>query len=103
MSYPVKLTPKAHDDIVGIYNYVLKDGEVTARKQVKYIYDSLENLSDFPCIGKNLNGYLDIVTDYRFIVIHKVYLAFYRFTGEHVEVIRVLRKEQDYLKILGLN
>lgn len=52
MSYKIKISPTAHEDICGIYDYVLKDGESIALNQVDEIYEALSNLSEFPLIGK---------------------------------------------------
>ncbi|MBR1868293.1 MAG: type II toxin-antitoxin system RelE/ParE family toxin [Clostridia bacterium] len=102
MDYTVKLSPKAHNDIKEIYEYVLKDGENIAKKQADAIYNSLERLSVFPFSGKSLEKYVSQPTDYKFIVINKLYIVFYKVEGESVEVVRILRGERDYLNELNL-
>ena len=100
MEFQLRIAPKAQEDIDGIYNYVLKDGESIAKNQVSVIMDALDNLKMFPEIGVTLSNKVSAKSDYRFLVINKVYIAFYKIHKDFVGVYRVLRKEQDYLKIL---
>ena len=74
-----------------------------AKKQVDLIYNAMDNLSEFPKIGKILDNFIEAKTDYRFLVVNKTYLVFYKIVTEEIHIIRVLRGEQDYLNILGLN
>lgn len=102
MNYKIIISPQAHEDILSVYNYVLKDGESIAKKQVSLIYSAIERLSVFPDIGISLNKYISVQTDYLFIVINKLYLAFYKKTKNSINVIRVFRAEQDYITQLNL-
>lgn len=54
MKYKLKISPKSHEDIQSIYNYVKKDGMSVAKKQVNDIYDSLQKVQELPEIGKSL-------------------------------------------------
>ena len=67
----IKITPEAHNDILGIYNYVKKDGEQIAGNQVTYIYDGIEKLSSFPNMGTALQKHVERPTKLRYLVIHK--------------------------------
>lgn len=102
MSYKIKISPTAHEDIRGIYDYVLKDGESIASNQVDEIYDALSALSEFPLIGKELSSYVARKTDYRYIVIRKLYLAFYKIEIDEIKVLRIFRKDVDYIAKLRL-
>lgn len=102
MEYTVKISPQAHDDIRAIRDYIIKDGLEIANKQAAIIYDALGTLAVFPKSGIDLNNYVNEHTDYRFIVIRKIYLAFYKINGNEVEVYRIFRGEQDYINILDL-
>lgn len=97
----IKITPAAHHDILEIYNYIKKDGEQIAKTQVGYIYDGIENLSMFPNIGGALQKFVERFTELRYLVVHKVYIVIYNIT-ENIEVLRVFRKEQDFISILGI-
>lgn len=103
MSLIIKISPQANADIEDIHNYILKDGQSIATEQVKLIYSALENLSLFPNIGTDLSKRISQKTDYKYIVINKIYLAFYTVNDSAVQIYRVIRGEQDYIKILGLN
>lgn len=98
----VRFTPFAHEDIRNIYNYVLKDGETTAQKQVISIYDSIESLGEFPNMGASLQKFVVRSTKLRYLVINKVYIVIYDVT-DAVDVIRVFRKEQDFINDLGIS
>ena len=102
MSFTVRISPKAHEDVAGIYNYIANDSKTAARKQVDLIYNAMDNLSEFPKMGKILDNFIEAKTDYRFIVVNKTYLIFYKIVKEEIHIIRVLKGEQDYLNILGL-
>lgn len=102
MSYKLRISEKAHNDIYNIYRYVLKDGEEIAKKQAHVIYDALKSLEMFPNMGANLSSRVTQKTDYKFLTIKKVYVAFYKIVGDEVRVIRVFRGEQDYLRELGI-
>lgn len=97
----IKLTPEAHNDILKIYQYVKKDGEQIARNQVTYIYDGIENLGTFPQMGTALQKHVERKTTLRYVVIHKIYIIIYDVT-DIVEIIRVFRKDQDFISVLGL-
>lgn len=97
----IKITPEAHNDILGIYNYVKKDGEQIAKNQAGYIYDAIENLGQFPNMGVTLQKFVERPTELRYLVIHKVYIVVYDVT-DAVEILRVFRKDQDFISILGI-
>ena len=98
----IKLTPKAHQDIENIYTYISKDGETIASKQVRLIYKALENLKDFPRLGKDFSKYFNLNYNYRVLSIEKTYLAFYRIEQDQLLIIRILRTSQDYISLLEL-
>lgn len=102
MSYRLRISAQAQSDIESIYNYVLKDGESIAKKQVNVIYSSLENLQLFPEMGVNLSTYTIKKNDYKLLSIKKIYIAFYKIVNDEVRVIRIFRAEQDYLRHLGI-
>ena len=97
----IRITPEAHNDILGIYSYVKKDGEEIARKQVTDIYDGIENLTDFPNIGTPLQKHVERKTDLRYLVIRKVYIVIYEIVGI-VNILRVFRKDQDFISALNI-
>lgn len=97
----IKITPEAHNDILGIYRYVKKDGEQIARNQVTYIYDGIEKLGTFPNMGTALQKHVERPTALRYLVLHKVYIVIYDIT-DAVEIIRVFRKDQDFISILEI-
>ncbi len=97
----IKFTPEAHNDISAIYGYVEKDGESIAKEQVINIYDGIEKLGSFPQMGTALQKLVNRQTTLRYLVIRKVYIVIYDVTG-FVEIIRVFRKDQDFISVLGI-
>ena len=102
MSYKLRISAQAQNDIEAIYKYVLKDGISIAKKQADLIYSSFESLELFPEMGANLSTYTTKKNDYKFLSIKKTYIAFYKIVGDEVRIIRVFRGEQDYLSQLGI-
>ena len=102
MDYIIRMSPKALEDIESICDYVAKDGDDIAKNQAIIIMDAIERLRDFPNIGKSLQNFIEQPTEYKYIVINKVYLAFYLLEDNAVQIVRVFRKEQDYLLHLEL-
>ena len=100
MAFQLKIAPKAQEDIDKVFSYVLKDGENIAKNQIAVIMDALDNLKIFPEMGLLLSNKISIKTDYRFLVINKGYIAFYKIHKDFIGVYRILRKEQDYFSIL---
>ncbi len=97
----VFISPKAHDDIRRIYDYVLNDGESIALNQVKRIYDGIEKLADFPELGKKLQNHVERMTTLRYIVVRNVYIVIYE-NRDTIDILRVFRKEQDFISQLGI-
>ena len=97
----IKFTPEAHIDLIGIYHYVKKDGEQIAKNQITCIYDGIEKLGLFPNMGAALQKHVERPTRLRYLVINKVYIVIYDVT-DAVEIIRVFRKDQDFISILGI-
>ena len=102
MKYVLRISPMAHEDIKNIYGYIKKDGESIAKKQAEMIYDKLNNLLLFPQCGTQLSKFVKRQTNYRVLIINKIYLAFYKVNDNNIDVIRILRGEQDYIKELNL-
>ena len=71
MSYKLRISAQAQNDIECIYNYVLKDGISIAKKQADLIYSSLDNLELFPEMGANLSTYTTQKNDYKFLSIKR--------------------------------
>ena len=102
MSKQIRISPKAHEDISKIFEYIKKDGEQIAKSQVDNIYNSLENLAEFPNMGVPLQKFVDRKTDYKILIIKKVYIAVYN-NGDYVDILRVFRKGQDFINALVID
>ena len=56
MAYTLKFSPKAIEDLLGIKNYIMKDGESIAINQIQEILHNIKNLEQFPSRGKPLQA-----------------------------------------------
>ena len=102
MSYALKLSPMAIDDLSSIKNYIMKDGESIALGQVQEILHNIKNLEQFPSLGRPLQNKVKTKTDMRYLDIKDLYYAFYRVNGQDVEIVRILSTRQDYIQALDL-
>lgn len=93
MAYKVLISVQANNDIESIYKYILKDGKNIAKKQINIIYSSFENLQMFPNMGVNLSKFITTKNDYRFIIINKTYVAFYKVIYYEIRIVQVFRTE----------
>ena len=96
--------PRALRDLDDIWDYIASDLSNThaAMDITTEIMDSVDRLGDFAEMGAPLASIVDIESDYRFLVV-KDYLVFYRTSGDHVYIDRVLYGRRDYLRILFEN
>ena len=102
MSFELKISPKASEDIDGIYDFIYKDSPKNALEQVRLIYKAFDSITEMPGIGANLRGYVSSPTEYKFFVINKTYITFYLVKNNAVYISRVFSVKQDYLDILGI-
>ena len=66
-------TEEADQDLTGIYNYILKDGEDIARSYIQRIRERIKVLEDFPNFGKWHRKYKYILAEK-----HKVFFCLQR-------------------------
>ena len=99
----VIVSPAARKDLIGIRNYISDElaNPDAALRILKLLRDSIESLRDMPERGKPLDAILSVHTGFRFVVCEN-YPIFYLCEGDHVEIIRVLRVLQDYMRALFL-
>jgi plasmid stabilization system protein ParE len=97
----LRLSLLAQEDLQAIKAYITDElqNPQAAINTVAKITKKLRNLEDFPYMGVSLSSKIDIETDYRFLVCGG-YMAFYRYDGEIVHIIRILYGRRDYVKIL---
>lgn len=102
MSFQLKISPRAQQDIDGIYDYIYQDSPKNAKEQIALIYKALENIETFPDMGAKLKGFVSVETDYNFFIANKLYAIFYLVNGDEILVSRIFKTEQDYLSHLGI-
>ena len=65
------ISPKAHNDILNIFEFMSTDDLTAAKKEIDIIYLSIENLMIFPEMGLNLREYTYNYNDYKCLNIQK--------------------------------
>lgn len=97
----VVLSPEAESDLVRIGDYIASQSgsSKTALSTIRKIKDRIDELKQFPLIGKMLSAVVVVDTDYRFVGCGS-YLVFYRYEDGNVFVDRILHGKQDYVSIL---
>ncbi|MCL2655781.1 MAG: type II toxin-antitoxin system RelE/ParE family toxin [Coriobacteriia bacterium] len=97
----VQVSPRAQDDLVATKTYIEHDlcSPRAALTVIAQITKRLRELRKFPDLGASLDSFIDIHTDYRFLVCDS-YTVFYRHVGEEVFVDRILYGKRDFMKIL---
>jgi len=100
----IRITPKAHEDLVGIYRYI--SVELENRDAAKNVTDAIKadikKLSKFPNRGEPLSNIIPFPTSYRFIISGS-YNVYYKVNGNDVEVSRILNQLQSvWINLLGL-
>ena len=100
----LNVSPEALADLQEIKKYITDElgNPAAAKRMVTGITKAMRRLKRFPRSGAPLSSHVEIPTDYRFVV-YGNYLAFYRYSGDTVFVIRVLYGKRDYISILFPN
>ena len=103
MSFKVKFTETAKDDLRGIARYIASaSGEkIVAINFVNELREKTKILESFPEIGALPRDRIMLSSGYRFLV-HKDHLIFYRF--DHDEntsyILAVFNAKRDYTKVM---
>jgi len=92
-------TPKAHEDLNEIRQYIEKDDPEAAIDVVLNIINRAEQLREFPESGPLMQEKRWKNDRMRTLTIGR-YLVFYRIDDDWISVIRVLHAARDYVKIL---
>ncbi len=100
MSYDVRYSPRAVNDIDSIWDvvYSVSRNYDVADEYIDGIIEAIGDKEEFPRSGAPLT-YRGLFTGF-YSVLYKKYLAFYRVKDEYIEVARVLLASSDYIKIL---
>lgn len=98
--YKIQYSPRAKEDLLKIKHYIIDefDREIAANK-LKSIITKINNLEEYPLMGRPLSNMIDVPTDYMYLVIDKNYV-FYRNEDHCVKIVRILDTRQDYMRAL---
>lgn len=100
MSYKIRINPLASEDIKNIKEYIAEDSLDNATKVVKDLIEKIEQLGEFPEMGKMLMYKININSKYRYFICGS-YLIFYLFEDNIVSIQRVLNGKRDYMSIFS--
>lgn len=97
----VRLTPVALKDLKDIRNYISEEllNKEAALRIINQIIESYEKLAEFPFMGRKLSAFIDVVSDFRFIITGN-YVVFYKVEEEYISIYRVLYGNRNYVEIL---
>ena len=92
----IDISPRAYQDLEDIKLYISSklSNPDAARKILKDIIEALRSLTKMPDRGTKLKNNLLTNSNYRFIPCHN-YLIFYRVTGNHIFISRILYKSRN--------
>jgi plasmid stabilization system protein ParE len=89
--------PKALEDLDGIADYIAADNLEAARKVIGAVADTYRHLAEWPEMSQRLTrGYRMMP-----VVGFRQYLVLYICHDKTVEILRVIRADQDYQRILS--
>jgi len=99
--YRIRINPLAQKDLIDIKEYIANelDNPSSAAKIILKVVESYERLKEFPMLGASLSSEMDIVTDYRYLIVGK-YIIFYKVGDIFVSIYRIFYAKRDYLNIL---
>jgi len=88
-----KLTPKAVEDLTGIWNYTVeKWSEKQADKYYRLLIDNFDELSRNPGLGKSYSDIIENILGFRV----GRHIIFYRIIQSNkIEILRILHEKMD--------
>jgi toxin ParE1/3/4 len=90
--------PKAREDLDRIADYIASDNPEAARRVIGAAADTYQHLSEWPEMSQALLGGFRMMP----VVGFRQYLVLYILCDDIVEILRVIRSDQDYLRILSI-
>lgn len=98
--YRIQYSPIAKEDLLKIKDYISNEfDKATAENAIRAIINKINNLGEYPLMGRPLSNIIDVSTDYMYLVVEKNYV-FYRNENQCVKIIRILDTRQDYMHAL---
>lgn len=101
MAKKLYYAPRATRDLDDIWDYIFNNlkNQSAAEKTIDEILDTVEQLAQFPQMGKKLIFENGLDSGFRYVT-YKNYIAFYHIKVDIVYIDRVLYKKMDYVKRL---
>ena len=93
--------PEAASELLAIEDYyVTVAGGDVAQKIVDSIVESVDNLAQFPCVGRELDIEVIKYLGFRALVIGE-YLCFYTIDRDGINIFYIVSSRTDYIRNLG--
>ena len=87
----LRYTRLAHDDLVSLFKFIVKDDALAAQKVSRIIRDSIERLIQFPSYGHP--G--DVEGTRQFVVSGAPYIVIYEIKDETITILRIYHTARD--------
>ncbi len=89
--------PKALEDLDAITDYIAADNPEAARRVIAAVGDTYRHLAEWPEMSQILADGFRMMP----VVGFRQYLVLYLMGDKTVEILRVIRADQDYLRVLS--
>lgn len=99
--YLLSYSLKAKKDITYIYNFIAMNNPIEARKHVSYILNKIENLREFPELGKRVSRTIFKSQNIRMLLVSNVrviYLVADKINA--IKIIHIVKDSQNIERIL---
>lgn len=103
MRYQIKVSQQFVRDLDEIELYMIGLG-MYEKNVVAFFedsYEKIEELQEFPYIGRPLSDKTEIPNQLRYLIVDE-YLIFYEVINDIINVYRIISQRTDYIRILGL-
>lgn len=95
----LKIYPIAEEDLESIVDYISKDSISGADKVLSKIENSINNLLEFPLMGKPFGEIKNPYKGYRYIIADD-YLIFYKIQNDSINIYRIIHGAREYKSLL---
>ena len=93
----IKYTPDAADKLRSLKSTISQEyGTDKAKKIIKNITEAIRGLCDYEEKGPEVSKMIDVVSDYRYIVVSGNYV-FYRIEDKYIRIINLYHEKEDFM------
>ena len=93
----VKISHLAELDLAEIWDYISTDNINAADKTISKLYLKLENLSDFPSMGRDCSDLQPVLRVYTI----DNFEAYYKIGNDIIDIVRIIHSKRDKYRIFN--